>query len=242
MEKNIHIDIIRIIAALMVLSCHVGSYIGVDMSGGSKGVQLFFIMSGYLTFRSLDKYSSILQYYRGRARRILPTYWICLLLIYLGDLLAGVMNGSLKEAFLGQCGPRFLRYVFMVQCALPSNNWEMWNSHNALWSMSCFLIFYLLAPFLYRIMNNLFTGIALLGVCIFSRGMVAQLIISNFAIYYPEEGHVDWFAYLNPISQLYCFLLGAVLAIAIKRRKENIYLFIISLCFMWPSMNSYQCD
>ena len=47
-NRNINIDILRIVAALMVLFVHIGFREGVDFSVGAYGVQLFFILSGYL--------------------------------------------------------------------------------------------------------------------------------------------------------------------------------------------------
>jgi peptidoglycan/LPS O-acetylase OafA/YrhL len=41
MSKNRNLDIVRILAAVMVLSCHIGQYVGFDFNVGAKGVQLF---------------------------------------------------------------------------------------------------------------------------------------------------------------------------------------------------------
>ena len=56
-NRNISLDILRIIAALMVLSLHVGQQVGLNdvTSIGSRGVQLFFIMSGFWGMNSMDK-------------------------------------------------------------------------------------------------------------------------------------------------------------------------------------------
>ena len=63
MNRHINLDIIRIFAAWMVLSVHVGQFVGVDFSVGANGVQLFFILSGYFAFTSLDRNPSVISYY-----------------------------------------------------------------------------------------------------------------------------------------------------------------------------------
>ena len=51
------LDILRIIAALMVLMVHVGQWTGLNKwtDVGAKGVPLFFILSGYLAMVSCHR-------------------------------------------------------------------------------------------------------------------------------------------------------------------------------------------
>lgn len=103
---------------------------------------VFFVLSGYLTFVSLSRKDSAIEYYKKRIVRILPTYWICLILVYVGDILLGIWEGlSLDGIFAGQCGFKFLRYFFFLQMFTPTDNWNLWNNHRALWTMSCFCLF-----------------------------------------------------------------------------------------------------
>lgn len=99
--QNLNLNIIRIFAAWMVLSVHITQRAGMDFSVGAYGVQLFFIMSGYLAFYSLanKKYSAI-EYYKKRAVRILPTYWFCLILLYVQDIVGGYSINYLYKKFL----------------------------------------------------------------------------------------------------------------------------------------------
>lgn len=43
LELNINLDIVRIFAAFMVLSVHIGQIVGFDFSIGAKGVPIFCI-------------------------------------------------------------------------------------------------------------------------------------------------------------------------------------------------------
>ena len=82
-SSNFNLDIIRCLAAYMVLFCHLGQYCGLSVTDEMrKGVQLFFILSGYLIFNSLNHTSSLGQYYRKRFLRIVPVYWLVLVINY----------------------------------------------------------------------------------------------------------------------------------------------------------------
>ena len=88
-SKNMSLDILRIIAALMVLMVHVGQWTGLNKwtDVGAKGVPLFFILSGYLAMVSCHRIFSmdgtVKDYYIGRAKRILPMYYWALFLDYI---------------------------------------------------------------------------------------------------------------------------------------------------------------
>ncbi|MGN1167793.1 MAG: acyltransferase family protein [Lachnospiraceae bacterium] len=239
--KNTNLDLVRIFATIMVLSVHVGIYVGFDFSVGSWGVQLFFILSGYLAFASLDRNPATLEYYKKRAVRIIPTYWICLILIYLEDLCFELQSTSIANAFSGQCGPKFLRYFFFLQCMTPSEKWELWNNHSALWSMSSFAVFYILAPWLYRIMKKFYPGLVILLAFLYFRPHMVYWI-EQACSSYSWEARIQYFACMNPLVEMYCFLFGAVLFVAIKEHKESIYLVLGLMFFIVTSMENYPYE
>ena len=79
-HKNVALDELRILAALMVLGVHTGQKVGLGDAAavGAQGVQLFFVLSGYLAAASLSRHPEPLPYYQRRIRRILPLYWLIL--------------------------------------------------------------------------------------------------------------------------------------------------------------------
>ena len=99
--------------------------------------------------------------------------------------LAGGMPAGQVFGPNGPCGPRYLRYVFFLQMWLPSEDWMLWNNRNALWTMSAFAFFYLLAPWLHRLLESLgrrfaagrFWGsFALLLACLGGKGLLGRAI------------------------------------------------------------------
>lgn len=238
MAKNINLDIVRIFATFLVLTVHISQQVGFNFAVGAKGVQIFFILSGYLSFKSLAKESSPMKYYRNRLIRILPTYWFCLALVYAKDLLLGIHTTSLSATLKGQCSYKFLRYVFLIHDVIPSDNWDLWNNHNALWTMSCFYIFYILAPFLYKIIKKFYLGLFLLYILIYIRQPLAWELQKFFA-FYPPEAHIDWYSKMNPFMELYCFLFGAILYLAIKENKQHVYAIVTILTIALTDGSKY---
>lgn len=221
MERNSNLDLIRIFSALMVLSVHIGQQAGFSFAIGAKGVQLFFILSGYLSMASLDRNSKYISYYKNRLQRILPTYYICLALLYLEALLLQLCSKiPLGEIFRGLCGPGYLRYVFLVHMFLPSDQWTLWNNHSGLWTMSSFAFFYAIAPFIYRICGSFQKSFFTLVVMLFANPFMIRFISVRLSAY-PEEAHIEWFATMNPLTELYCFMIGVTLFWAIKQAKIN---------------------
>ena len=85
MKYRKEIDGLRAIAVLSVLLFHAGFK---TFSGGFVGVDIFFVISGYLITqivvveKSLDKFS-IANFYERRARRILPALFVLLLVSFM---------------------------------------------------------------------------------------------------------------------------------------------------------------
>ncbi len=227
MRRSINLDILRIIAAFMVFTLHAFLQGGVAFFAGQKGVELFFVLSGFLAFVSLDRGKKVKEYYIGRAKKILPTYWICLLFLYLSDLLWAFRTYGLSyRMFQGQCSYRFLRYVFMVNCILPSDNWEMWNNHSALWTMSAFFLFWVAAPWLYKLMRRFWGAITVLIVSVVAQKLLLKYLLA-LVDNYPEGAQFYYQATMNAFVELPYFLLGAVLVIAVREKKETSYLFLV---------------
>ena len=176
-HKNVALDELRILAALMVLGVHTGQKVGLGDAAavGAQGVQLFFVLSGYLAAASLSRHPEPLPYYQRRIRRILPLYWLVLVLRWLFDAVRYLAAGASAAQLFGPggpCGPGYLRYFVFLQMWLPSDNWMLWNNRNVLWTMSAFAFFYLLAPWLYRLCKRFWGALALLVVCLAVKGRI----------------------------------------------------------------------
>jgi peptidoglycan/LPS O-acetylase OafA/YrhL len=114
-----------------------------------SGVTLFFVLSGFLLYRPIAAAlldatpgPSVWRYLRNRALRILPAYWVILLLVVI----------VLRSASLGASGtgsltdPRtFFLDLFLVQTYVPDG---IWSGILPAWSLTIEVAFYLMLPLL----------------------------------------------------------------------------------------------
>lgn len=162
-ERNYNLDILRIVAAFMVLTVHVGyqfPWISDYTWYGYYGTSLFFVLSGYLTMTSVERCNSVLEFYRKRVFRIIPLYWVVLIVTL-------ILNPNLFSI-------KYLRYFFFLNMFIPSDDFGLWNNLNGLWTMSAFMFFYLIAPLIYKLIKKYYVGLVILTVMLFCRdGFVA---------------------------------------------------------------------
>lgn len=137
-----NIDFLRAVAVLSVVVHHTFATTGfrlpyLDQAGGIIGVQLFFIISGYLISESASKYS-IRDYAAHRFFRIFPPYWMAMLVV--GLIYSGVSFASVVERPLG-----LLLSVFNLQQLYAVALLELDVLH-VTWTLTVEMFWYLLAP------------------------------------------------------------------------------------------------
>lgn len=238
-EKSIALDLLRVLACLMVTLCHIGIYTGKRFDIGAKGVQVFFVLSGYLAIISIAS-KDTKGYYIRRIKTIVPQYYIALILIWIfeGLILQGVIGGNFR-GLIGtnaNISMQYLRYFLFVQCIIPSKNWLYWNNLYGLWTMSAFALFYICTPLIYKICNKWkFAGPVILIATILFRNVIQYDIYK--IIFFNQFDHMEWFASQNAFANIYCFMFGATLAffkIKNMNKAEFLYIMLLSIilfCF-----------
>ena len=148
------LDAIRGIAILLVLARHSGGI----LPGGALGVDLFFVLSGFLiTSLLLNEWSgsgrlSLGAFYRRRALRLFPALFAMLavfvvvssLLLALGRSSAARFGGDVADAGLGVA--YVLNFVLAASGSIPA------DSLRPLWSLAQEEQFYLVWPVLLLVM------------------------------------------------------------------------------------------
>lgn len=234
MDKNYNIglDFIRIFAMVAVILVHLTIYIPFPnsilplFSWGSAGVQFFFVLSGFLAGHSFEKKVDEKAYYKKRAIRILPAYYIAVI----GSIL--FRHLVLKDVTFDIFKIGWIRYVLGLNTILPSDNYYLWNNTYGLWTMSCFIWFYIMAPVIFKLIKTLKNSIRFL---IFSFGIS---IIWKIVIYsiFSEISGIDSLNVLtgaSPFGVLYQFAIGIVVYFVLKEKKNYLgitLLAIISIC------------
>lgn len=169
-------------------------------------VTFFFVIAGFLAYISLEK-RTVKQYYMSRILKIAPPYYFSLIILIVFMTVSG--NIVSDKMYLG-----WIRYFSFTNMLIPSYEYSMWNNLYGLWTMGCFPIFYLVAPFVYKRMKSLTSAIMSL---VFS---VALMVISGEVLQFILSGmqfdNVSAFVTLAPTSTFYLFVLGMVSAFAFR--------------------------
>ena len=82
MQKLISLQYLRALAATAVLVHHFSGAFGYQTRVGAAGVDVFFIISGFVMALVTTNHVTALRFLRDRIIRIVPMYWICTLFLY----------------------------------------------------------------------------------------------------------------------------------------------------------------
>lgn len=144
------LDGLRGIAALSVMLYHYTSAFGErfntmlttrtwEFEYGRYGVDLFFIISGFVIYKTIERVYSPSEFLFKRLVRLFPTFWFCMLLTYFSMLYFGpeLYKSNLKELFINMS---MVPSLFHTR-AIDSVYWSLLVQ----W---CFYLFILLLLFL----------------------------------------------------------------------------------------------
>lgn len=210
-QHNYFLDCYRILAILMVLSVHIRGYlkgtpesINQGLGIGAYGVALYFILSGYFSYVSVTKEKSIRDYAKKKAIRILPMYYVSLVLTFI----VGVFITDQYPLDL-----KWLYHIVFLNMFIPSQKWTWWNSVNFFWTMPAFVAWYILSPLLFKYVNNsekmaITTLIA----------SVLSPFLKKWMYGFASEQFVNW----NFFCLLYVFLFGSLAYFLIQEHKQSI--------------------
>ncbi len=224
-KRDFSLDSLRALACLMVIGVHVyqrfsfSGALGRFMDKGSTGVSFFFILSGYLAYVSLERLftadSNIFNVFRKfwltKIIRVLPLYYMVIFYYF-------VLYTYKQSVPIDNSGCYWLRYILLLNLWIPEDA-DFWINIGAVWSISVFVLFYLIAPFLYLIIKKYY--VAWIGV------------VLTYGIYKVTDtvgtGRI-------PIRYMFYFLIGIVIYLAQKENKlfemGTILSFVILFCFL----------
>lgn len=221
-------DMLRVIAAAMVFMIHFAGFRNLPkpqfvftlFRHFNYGVCMFFAMSGYLILQSVDSSRSVKEYFAKRVSRIIPAYYAILIFgIIVWDIVMGQMP---KDSMLGM---GWLRYFLFLNGFVPSNEYYNWNDLWGLWTMSCFMLYYLLAPLIHKAVKSYKGSLAALLVIIvlaYAYKAVYSRFLHGSNIPWADELAGDC-AVFNMIS----FAFGMAAWYAVREGKEKNYLRVV---------------
>lgn len=159
---------------------------------GRYGVELFFMISGFVIFLTLDRVRSTADFAFARFSRLFPTYWMAVLLTWAIVTIFGLPGREVN-------GVAAVANLTMIQAILGFPNVD-----SVYWTLQAELGFYVLAGLIY------WGGQRQRGVII-----LALLVLANCCVtYFDLKNRIPgvWRAYsLFPLDNLYLFLFGALI-------------------------------
>lgn len=195
----------RFVAALAVFGCHAmlslpdspaRNGLSHVFSQGFVGVSFFFVLGGFILAWTHEPDDTTGRFYRRRAARVLPAYWVAL-----------VVAVTIDAAFgWGQSAVQILPSVAAAQAFFPDQQVHF-AGNTVGWSLSAEVFFYALFPLLLVVMRSRPARSVLLVVAVLAIFVVPALLPGS-----DESTRGYWIIGVLPVQRLAEFVLGMGLA------------------------------
>ena len=216
-ERNVSIQLIRIVAMFMIVTDHMIHYCNIPMKSmimqlTNSGVFIFLFISGYLFGnKKIDNWG---KWFLKRGLRIFIPYWVFLLIYFIVEEIVW-QDVGIKEVLI---------YSFNLQGIFGTR-----SSTNPLWFLTLIMICYLLTPILSKFKRSLASKkIAILLVVVY---FITQMII---AYYYDAGliyGHtIGWCMLAFGVYGIAFFIGDRLLFKEINIKKELVVTIVVIAC------------
>ncbi len=215
------LDALRGMAALLVVLFHFSmgrEQLNLGFFVGITGVDLFFLISGFVIFMSISNVSKVSEFAVNRFTRLYPTYWTCVTITFLVKILVTFYGVKTFNVTFHQ----YLINLTMFQFYLNSPSMD-----GSYWTLIIEMIFYILIGLLFAfkgVKNIIPAGVIILG--LLSIGYIFPA--SNYSTVLNKVIWVIPFIQCIPL-----FLAGIVFYKIINCQEKCFWYYIVLiLCFV----------
>jgi peptidoglycan/LPS O-acetylase OafA/YrhL len=181
------LDALRGVAALMVLSFHftIGRPIAdIGFGMGYTGVDLFFLISGFVIFMSLDKTKKSSDFVISRVSRLYPAYWASVSFTFLLVVTHSFYkNGGINNHLLQQYAGNLTMFQYYLN--IP-------DLDGPYWTMIVEMLFYIVMLLLFRFKLLRFLNIL---------GLVFSITIASITYFFGDCSIVNDIIWWIPVAQ-----------------------------------------
>ena len=229
MEFRKDINGLRFVAVFLVLCSHLKISF---LSNGFVGVDIFFVISGFLITGLLDKklnIQDVLVFIQKRIQRILPNLFLISFLIFFFSFLL-MPEYLLEKIFINFYSSifGFSNYIFMLQAQDYFGTASDLNPFLHMWSLGVEIQFYILFLFLFFLMRDFSRKAKIFIILVIS---ITSLLLSI------DLSRIDHFYFLTPI-RIFEFGIGSLiflLNLKINKNKQN-FLSLFFVIFLSASL------
>lgn len=147
------IQCLRGIAATLVLLFHIGN-LGFLSKYGFYGVDIFFVISGYLMAKISERHTTPIKFMLDRAIRIIPLYWVVTFLICLLSFVPGLFKNFTFDM------AELLKSLLFIP--YQNNQGEFWPLIIPGWTLNYEMFFYVIFAICLNFNKSLLITIAIL--------------------------------------------------------------------------------
>ena len=205
-KKLLNLDIIRAVAAIMIVLVHLELF-----GWGGHGVELFLLLTGYTAFLSIDRHkdSSPLSYYRRRLARILPSYYGVVLIYFFIYLVVLGERYPAKQVVVS-----LIKYFTLTTTFFP-RDLIFWFYLGTTGTIVTIMLFYIIAPFLYKLINNFRRSV----IALFVAFVICQVWVHFLGQLYAGTEYAG----RHPAYFIYLCFFGVAAYFAVKIAKGEKY-------------------
>lgn len=178
------LDVFRVLGTLQVFFGHIITHYHmtnppVDLVYFVRGVPILFVLCGFLAAKALDKYSAK-EWLIGRAARILPGFWACIVVNTVIIAVVYTTKPSLMEAAVYGV-TQFFGLNFYTGGWL--RGYGVGTPNGVLWTIPVQIQFFILAPLFYKFLKKRSVRGSLVLVGILT---VLSILLERSAAFLPE--------------------------------------------------------
>lgn len=192
LKRYQELDALRGIAAIMVFIFHLAMGKQIQQYGfrfGVMGADLFFMISGFVIIMSISKISSSTEFIINRISRLYPTYWICVTITFLAQVLRNISFKELNNIHIFQ---------YMINLTMFQYYFKTPNIDDSYWTLIIEMLFYISILFLYQIkkIKNIIPIGTITILCIICNDLIFEKIfvrLQRIHVHFPLINHFPLF-------------------------------------------------